>query len=184
MPVQTLQCSLFGLRCVRRLCTSLRYRLAHQVLKHCVCVCVSVRSRACVHETLCPANPLCLFWSARSPSSALPHLWHHFVISGCNLWFYVSRSSPSHLVHSGSILTTLFVHTVLIWSHIAQCNCIYCFLFPHTHPRLWVLLSSLPFSSPLTLLCMCSRCLSISLSLPCTLICCSCVITAVNMLQD
>lgn len=26
---------------------------------------------ACVNEMLCPANPLCLFWSTRSPSSPL-----------------------------------------------------------------------------------------------------------------
>lgn len=84
-----------GLRCVRRLCSSLRYRLAHRVLKHCLlCLC------ACVNETLCPANLLCLFWSALSPSSpSLPHLWQHFVISGCNLWIYAPAVLRGWLPH-------------------------------------------------------------------------------------
>lgn len=41
-----------------------------------------------------------------------------------------------------------------------------------------------PSPLPGMLLYMCSRCFPITQSLPCTLICCSCVITAVNMLQD
>lgn len=132
------KCSL-ALRCVRRLCSSLRYRLAHQVLKHCLlCLC------ACVNETLCPANPLCLFWSALSPSSpSLPHLWQHFVISGCNLWIYapaVLRGWLPHFNYSFGSRCSDCVSPRLSASVLTASSF-------RTHPRRWILLSSFPVAS-------------------------------------
>lgn len=160
-----------GPRCVRRLCSSLRYRSAHQVLKHCL-LCL----RACVNETLCPANPLCLFCSALSPSSpSLPHLWQHFVISGCNLWIYAPAVLRGWLPHFNCSFGSRCTSSSA--SVLTASSC-------HTRPHRWILLGSFPVAWLMCFSICVHRCLPIAQSLPCTLICCSCVITAVNMLQD